>query len=299
MQNIRRTLPALPHLNVFDAAVRHMSFTLAGRELGVTQAAVSYSIRMLEQDLGVTLFTRNGRNIALTEVGERFARDVSLGLAHLRQSVLSIRKTGATQMVSLSVSSAFATFWIMPRLNAFRERFPEIDLQVRSTDRDIDLALEDMSLGVRYGSGILPSYSRADLADEIIYPVCSPAYAAKLSRAPERCTARDVARAQLIHLDEPFRDCPIWADWLHAQGHTPKADLPMLILNDYVLVIQATLEGQGIAMGWHHLVEQLVRRGALVRVTPHVWETGVVYTVVWSGPLGRTAAKVRDWLLEA
>jgi DNA-binding transcriptional LysR family regulator len=298
MKSLRHTLPALTHLNVFESAARFLSFTRAAEELGVSQAAVSYSIRMIEESLGVELFNRNGRHLELTEIGRSFARDVALSLAHIHQAVTTIRKVNDAKIVTLSVSTAFATFWIMPRLDRFRERYPNIDLHVRTTDRDTDIADEGIELGVRYGKGTLPSYQTVALTPEVIFPVCSPAFAARHAIDTAKCDLATVARVKLIHLEEPFRDCPRWADWFHAQGYRAYAESSALSFNDYALAIHAALEGQGVVLGWRHLVEPLVERGSLLRIGPHEWSTGVTYSAVWSGKLSDNAAVVRDWLVE-
>ena len=297
MAGLRRTLPSLIHLDVFEVAARFGNFTRAGKELGISQAAVSYAIRALEGSVGTSLFLRQGRQVVLSEAGQTLFGDVALSLSNIRRSVDSIKTTARPGQVQLSVSSAFATFWIMPRFSAFRAHFPNIDLHVRSVDRDVDIAGERMALGVRYGPGVLPTYERALLAREVIQPVCSPAFAARHVVNPGTVTPNEIARLPLIHLEEMHRPCPSWRDWLAAQGAPFEDREASLQLNDYALVIQAALEDQGVALGWRHLVDPLVERGALVKLGAREWRTKVGYFAVWTGNLSRDAGRVRDWLI--
>ena len=278
MQSLRHLLPSAGALIVFEAAGRLSSFTGAGRELGMTQAAVSYAVRSLERQLGVPLFQRRHRQVRLTEAGERFFADVSLGLSHIRKSAEDLRARAVGGHVTLSASTAFASFWMMPRLQQFRDELPGIDLRIQTADRDLDIVAEDIPLGIRGGE-----------------PKDWPSYAARFG-LPE--TVSDLAHHRLIHLEEPFREAASWAEWFRSASMTGAIANPSLLINDYALVIQAVMEGQGIALGWRHLVERLVSAGLLVRVTTHSLKTGKGFFVVWPKhrELSDSARKVRDWL---
>lgn len=296
MRNLRAALPAPSALFAFEAAARLGSFTRAAAELGVSQAAVSYSVKQLETGLGLTLFLRQHRRVLLTEAGERFFQDVSIGLGHIRRSAETLRQRREAGHVTLSVSTAFASWWMLPRLARFRVAHPEIDLRLQTTDKDIDLAAESIDLGVRRGDGAWPEYATAFLAAEVIHPVCSPAY---LASAALPATPADLMALKLVHLDEPFRPRPVWADWFAAQGVAYADFGEGLRLNDYALVIQAALEGEGVALGWRHLTDALVARGALVRPLPQPLVTGLGFHVVWPKDRApaRDAETVRDWLV--
>ena len=166
----------LRQLQVFEAAARRLSFSRAAEELHLTQAAISYSIKRLETALGIPLFRRANRAVALTEAGERFFHDVSIGLAHIRRSADEIRRDRALGRVTLSVSTAFASYWMVPRLSSFHAALPHIDLRLQTTDKDIDLASEALTLGVRRGTGDWPQYESALLAREQIDAVAGAAY---------------------------------------------------------------------------------------------------------------------------
>jgi DNA-binding transcriptional LysR family regulator len=298
MQSLRHLLPSPGALFVFEAAARLGSFTLAGRELGMTQAAVSYAIKQLEGSLATTLFLRRHRAVALTEAGERFYNDVSIGLAYIRRSAESLGRLRRDDHVTLSVSTAFASYWILPRLVEFRRDLPEIDLRLLTTDKDVDLAVEGIPLGIRRGDGAWSQYQAALLAPEEIFALASPGYLAAAGRPTD---PEELARHRLIHLEEPFRPRPTWRDWFEALGVAYRDDGEGLRLNDYALALQAALEGQGIVLGWRHVTAGLVTSGLLAPALPEGFVTGFGFYVTWprSIPLSRDAERVRDWLLAA
>jgi DNA-binding transcriptional LysR family regulator len=296
MQSLRHLLPSAGGLIVFEAAGRLSSFTAAGTELGMTQAAVSYAVKGMEDQLGVALFHRRHRQVRLTEAGERFFADVTLGLSHIRKSAENMRALGAGRHVTLSASTAFASFWMMPRLQKFRDDLPGIDLRIQTADRDVDLGAEEIPLGIRGGTADgLGEYNLLGIADEEILAVAGPSY---LASAGTPANPADLLQHRLIHLEEPCRRAADWKEGLQSAGvaGTPPRGL---VINDYALVIQAVMEGEGIALGWRHLTERLISRGLLVRVTGHVMTTGAAFHVAWprNRELPDGARKVRDWLV--
>ena len=163
-------------LLAFEAAARHLSFTRAAAELNVSQPAISTAVRKVETALGVALFTRRNRAIALTEAGERFYADVSFGLNHILKSADSLFVQGQPDHVTIACSMAFAHYWLVPRLAGFREDNPDIELRMETSYRDSDLVREGVSLGIRRGNGNWPGYATRFLFGETISPVCSPAF---------------------------------------------------------------------------------------------------------------------------
>ncbi|MCF3642277.1 LysR substrate-binding domain-containing protein [Rhizobium sp. TRM95111] len=298
MESFRRLLPSASSLVVFEAAGRHLNFTRAAQELGMSQAAVSYAVRGLEQQLGVALFHRVHRAVSLTDAGERFHTDVSLGLARIQKSAEDIRSKGREVNVTLAASTAFASMWMLPRLSRLREDLPDIDLRIQTSVRDLDLDEEPIPLAIRGGDpATWPRYHAAMLAPEIVAAVASPAF---LERHGTPATPRDLLTLPLIHLEEPVRAACDWAEWFASAGLRYPGHSRRLAINDYVLVIQAVLAGDGVALGWQHLIEMQVRSGALVPVTGHVLSTGMAFHVVWprSRELNNHARRVRDWLLD-
>ena len=297
MDTLRQLLPSLGGLVVFEAAGRLSSFSGAGRELRMSQAAVSYAIAKLEDQMGTPLFRREYRRVRLTEAGQRFHADVTIGLSHIQRSAQSLRAVATGGHVTLSCSTAFAAYWMVPRMEEFRAALPDIDLRIQTSDRDLDLTGEGIPLGVRGGfPGDWPQYDGAVLAAEQIYPVCSAGYLAKGATA---LTPADLLGLKLIHLEEPFRSAATWADWFAASGIARRQVPKGLSINDYVLVVQAMIEGQGVALGWHHLIGPLVDKGVLRRLSDQRLVTGKDFHVIWprEAALSAEAARVRDWLL--
>jgi DNA-binding transcriptional LysR family regulator len=296
MATLRQLLPSVGGLVVFEAAGRLSSFTAAARELGMTQAAVSYAVRQLERHLATPLFHREHRQVRLTEAGARFFADVSLGLTHIRRSAEELRAIATGPHVTLSASTAFASLWMVPRLRRFHQDLPEVELRIQTADRDVDLIAENIPLGIRGGApDQWPRYELAPLAPEEIYAVCGASYRAQHGIP---VTVQELLSHTLIHLEEPFRPAATWRDWLESAGVDGRLTPKGLQINDYVLVVQAAIEGQGIALGWNHLTNRLVESGLLVRVTDHVLTTGNFFSVAWprDRPLHGPARSVRDWL---
>ncbi|MBL0370590.1 LysR family transcriptional regulator [Rhizobium sp. KVB221] len=297
MQNLKRLLPSASSLVVFEAAGRHENFTRAADELGMTQAAVSYAIRTMEDQLGVPLFHRSHRAVELTEAGARFHADVSAGLTRIQKSAEAIRAKGRETNVTLAASTAFASMWMLPRINLLRKDLPEIDLRIQTSVRDLDLEEEAIPLGIRGGDpSAWPQYHSAMLAPEVVCAVASPSFVDALGKPP---LLAEMTGLRLIHLEEPVREACDWKEWFARAGIDYARPYRPLIINDYVLVIQAVLAGEGIALGWRHLIEPQVRSGALMPVGNYVLETGNAFYVVWprSRELSLPARKVRDWLV--
>jgi DNA-binding transcriptional LysR family regulator len=296
MKSLRQLLPSAGGLIVFEAAGRHLSFTAAARELGMSQAAVSYAIGRLEAQLSTMLFHREHRRIHLTDSGARFFADVSLGLSYIRKSAEDLRSVSAGAHVTLSASTAFASFWMVPRLQQFREDLPGIELRIQTAERDLDLVAEGIPLAIRGGRPEdWPQYEAQPLATEEVYAVCGASYRDRYG-VPR--TVEELLSHTLIHLEEPYRPAISWSEWLESAGVDGRKTPKGLQINDYVLVVQSVLAGQGIALGWKHLTDRLVESGLLVKVSDYSLDTGAAFCVVW--PKGRDlpepARRVRDWL---
>ncbi|TXI00578.1 MAG: LysR family transcriptional regulator [Rhizobium sp.] len=298
METFRRLLPSASALIIFEAAGRHQNFSRAAEELGMTQAAVSFAVRKLEDQLGVPLFHREHRTVELTDMGERFHADVTVGLSRIQKSAEDIRTKGRESNVTLAASTAFGSMWMLPRLARLRADLPEIDLRIQTSVRDLDLDEEPIPLGVRGGDPEnWPRYHSTMLAAEIIFPVASPGFIEKRG-SPGR--PEDLLSLPLIHLEEPVRAACDWSEWFASAGVRYSAQPRRLAINDYVLVIQAVLAGEGVALGWQHLIERQLASGALVAVGGHALNTNLAFHVVWpkSRELSTPARRVRDWLVE-
>lgn len=298
METFRRLRPSASALVIFEAAGRHQNFSRAAEELGMTQAAVSLAVRKLEDQLGVPLFHREHRSVELTDAGERFHIDVTIGLSRIQKSAEDIRTKGRESNVTLAASSAFGSMWMLPRLARLRADLPDIDLRIQTSMRDLDLDEEPIPLGVRGGDPAeWPRYHSALLAPEIVFPVASRRFV-EMRAIPER--PEDLLTLPLIHLEEPVRAACDWSEWFASAGVRYAAQPRRLAINDYVLVMQAVLAGEGVALGWQHLIEEQLRSGTLIAIGGHVLNTRLAFYVVWprSRELNAQARRVRDWLVE-
>ncbi|MEM6973280.1 MAG: LysR substrate-binding domain-containing protein [Pseudomonadota bacterium] len=296
MRKLLRQVGSLHHLAVFEAAARHGSFTRAAAALNVSQPAVSQAVRQLERDVGVALFQRRHRSITLTDAGALLLHDVAEGFSRLEATLDHLGRLAVTRHVALSVSTAFANHWMVPRLGDFHARHPGIDLRLQTTDKELDLAQEGIALGMRRGDGRWAGYEAGLVAHERLIAVASPGWLAAHGPVADPVA---LTAMPLIHLEEPFRPRPTWADWFAGFGIGWRDRGGGLRLNDYALVLQAAMAGEGVAMGYTHVVDRLMAQGLLAPLGPWAWESGVGHWLIWSDrtPLSESAETVRDWLL--
>lgn len=284
------------NLIVFDAAARFGSFTRAAKELNMQQPSVSAAIKRLEEALGVKLFYRGHRKVDLTAAGDRLFADISRAFGDIERSVQAVHQMGRDEHVTLNSSSAFSYYWMIPRLSQLHKQHPDIDLRLQNSDREPDLDMENISLGIRLGNGIWQGCHSARIADEVIFPVASPQV---MAAARNLRSIPNLMNEPLIHLEEPIRERPTWAQWFAHHGITDREIVSGLRLNDYALVLQAAVSAEGFAFGWEHVVRNLIQRKLLVAREDWAWRTGNGIFLVWSKiiPLSRHATFVRDWII--
>lgn len=290
---MRKQGPSLNALVVLEAAVRHRSFTAAAAELGVTQAAVSRQIAALEAQLGAPLFARRHRAVEPTPPCLMLASSLAIAFANIAESVEMVRSAKRHDAVTIGATLAFSTFWLLPRIGEFRQRYPSAQIRVVSQDSRLDLAAGEADVIVRFG---VPPFDDglvvASRADEV-FPVCSPAYARALGEA-----GRDVADAgvELIGQDVPERSWYSWADWFGRAGIGTRHALPRLSFSHYTEVLQAARDGHGVALGWAVLVQRFLDDGSLVRLGDTVVTAEGRYNVLV--PLRRKVHPLRDIVVE-
>ena len=256
-----RRLPSLDLIRGFEAAARQMSFTRAAAELHVTQSAVSRQIQTLEEQIGVALFRRNHRELRLTEDGQTLYKTAGEVLRLLRDVAgrLGSRTAG---MLTVTTTVSFAALWLVPRLNDFRRQHPGIDMRLAATNEIQDLEREGIDLAIRYCTPRTAGSSAVRLFGELVFPVC-----AKSVLAGRRLTSpRDLSGEVLLHYDDPERRYPwlsweVWFELTQTQGVKPAG---MLRFSHYDQVMQAAIEGQGIALGRSRFVAKWVKQGKLV-----------------------------------
>lgn len=295
MNRLRRTLPPLAALLPFEAAARLESFTKAAVELHLTQAAVSRQIRALEDDVGTRLFTRGHRAVTLTEAGGELARAISSGLETIAATTERLRSRRDNDDIVLLAEMYVAMYWLIPRLPAFQAAHPDIRLRVNASTKPLSYAEESFDLALQCStrpSGALPPV--LSVPDEV-FPVCAPSVA-----GAGTLTAADLADHRILHCrDDPHDGWLTWSEWLAAVGQD--ATLPRsAVFDSYPVVLQATIMGQGIGLGWGRGLEHLLATGQLVRPMTEslALPRGLsIYAAPGRADAAR-AATVIDWLAE-
>jgi LysR family transcriptional regulator, glycine cleavage system transcriptional activator len=286
-----RRLPPLNSLPSFEAAARHLSFSKAAEELHVTHGAVSRAIRHLETQLGVQLFTRKVRSVALTPLGASYAAEVRQSLDHLAAATLAMSGQQSS-VLTVSTLDAFASKWLVPRLFKFRRAHGDIDIRLSTSEKLADFVSDGIEIAIRYGRGQYPGVRSELLMQEDLSPVCSPA----LLEGPHPLRdPSDLKYHTLIHDDFPID----WAMWLRMagiEGIDPHKG-PSFYASEHV--VQAAVQGEGVALGRSSLVDDDIAAGRLVRPFEFRLSAGLAYYLVYPpGALKRQKVKnFRDWIL--
>ncbi|WP_022727757.1 LysR substrate-binding domain-containing protein [Fodinicurvata sediminis] len=297
MPERRTPLPPLDYLIAFEAAALQGSFTAAGEQLNLSQAAVSRKIRLLEEHLGVSLFVRGHRSVQLTPNGKAYLKSVRKALDEIRLASADLRKGQLRPHISIAATQSVSTLWLVPRLSHIRQDNPDIDIDLVSTDEDEECLQGNFDLVILRGEGRWSGYDAELLLDEEIFPVCTKAYGDDIGLE----TAEDLAQATLIEVASHHSEWMNWRTWLREQQIDPTADTRRFTFNTYALSIQAACDGLGVALGWRHLVDDHLNSGALVRPIPQSVHTGSGYYLL--KPRGRAlseaAQTLRDWLFQS
>ncbi|MEO8134398.1 MAG: LysR substrate-binding domain-containing protein [Betaproteobacteria bacterium] len=282
-----RDVPSLDFLKGFDAAARHLSFTLAASELFLTQSALSRQIKALEAQIGKPLFVRGHRSLSLTPAGEALQPVVRGVLAQLSRAVAAIRtRTGALR-VSVSTTVPFASLWLIPRLPKFRQAHPEVDVFVSSDSQLADLESGEIDVAVRFVHEQRAPAEAARLFGEHLIPVASPALLRDRQRPLRRL--EDLAGHVLLHLEDPRGRTPWvnWDTWLASAGLRELVPAGNLRFSQYDQLLQAALSGQGVALGRSPLIDHALARGELVTPFPKRYASPRSYFVLSGTEAGR------------
>lgn len=267
-------LPSLSALRVFEAAGRHLSFTKAAAELHVTQAAVSHQIKALEEQLGLQLFRRSPRRLLLTDAGQLYLPEVRAAFDRLSAATAGLRRAEASGVLTVSVLPSFAAKWLVPRLRRFRERHPEFDVRVAADEQTVDFMRDDVDLALRYGAGEYPGLTVERFLTESLTPMISPTL---LQSSPPLQVPQDLAGFTLLQDDMSVG----WAEWLQAAGATGINPHRGPAFNDSSMVLQAALDGQGVALGRTVLAADDLASGRLVRPFPLSLPAPSAYWIVY------------------
>jgi putative choline sulfate-utilization transcription factor len=254
---------SLDLLRGFEAAARLRSFTAAAVELGTTQPAISQQIKRLEEQLATRLFDRIYRGIELTEAGEVLFSHVQTGLQSMDTGLTAITEQHQHEVLQVATDFAFAAYWLMPRLHRFHKSNPDVDVSLVTSERTHNMLRADIDVAVLFGDGRFKQGESHWLFNEEVFPVCSP----QLIAGRVLPLSVDALKAfPLLHLRGEGSNN--WFDWggVFRALNIPQAPAPgQLRFDNYTLLIQAAIGGQGIAIGWRHLVDALLDQGLLCR----------------------------------
>jgi len=292
----RQEITSLSALFALEAAGRLCSFTLAAKELGVTQAAVSKQIAMLEADLGTVLFLRRHREVQLTEKGRELFGVTTKALSAIGSAMQHMRGANRTRPVTIAATMTNSHFWLLPRLPAFRQLHPQVAIRILSQEEPVDLKDGTIDMAIRFGDGDWNDGSVTPLFEGVVYAMASPGF---LAARPELKTVDDVLRCPLIAYDAPDATWVSWSDWLKGTQVTSRPPTPALSCTRYIDAVQAACADQGIVLVWGGVTGGVEERGALVRVPgPQIAPDGAFCLVApKTGLRSPEAMLFSNWLL--
>ena len=306
-------LPPLNALRAFEAAARHLSFRKAADELHVTPAAISHQIKLLEENLGVTLFRRLTRAIALTHTGQSFLPQLREGFSSIAAAVEQVRVHERGGTLTVNVPPSFAAKWLMPRLHRFVTTYPDIDIRIVASMRLVDVrrhdasdslgsgeaAPDDADIDIRFGAGNYPHCRVDPLFRVALTPLCAPSL---LSGMRPLRKPTDLRYHVLLHDDTPYgsADQPDWKYWLQAAGAGEVDTSRGPHFNHPVLGLEAAIDGLGVVLGIRELAARDLAAGRLVAPFAFSLELPSSYFVVSSEAAAERpkVALFRTWLLE-
>jgi len=298
--NSQPRLPSLDLLKGFEAAARLLSFTKAGEELHLSQSAVSRQIQELEEQLGVSLFQRRHRALALTEAGQILYAAAAQALATMRAVTDRLRAARGRQTLAVTTTQSFASLWLIPRLAGFTRKHPELDVRISADTRVLDLERDGLDLAIRHGPAKMAGMGAMRLFGESVFPVCSP----KLMNDPKKPLRepQDLRHHVLLQYDDPDHRHPWmhWKTWLEVERIADLRPAGSLVFSGYDQIIPAAIAGHGVALGRSPLVRKALASGELVAPFKRSADPSRAYYAIISSHAG-ARSEVADfvaWLKE-
>lgn len=288
-------LPPLQALVVFEAAARLGNFTAAGNELGLSQPAVSQRIQSLENRLNAPLFERRHRGVKLTEAGSSLYLIVRNSLNDISEQLERTRHQRS--VLRIDTDMGFASYWLLPRLERLQALIPGVEVQVTTSPNDYNFRDSSADLAIYFGQGTWPGAQTQRLFPEIVFPVCNQKVKQSL---PATITPEHLLAQPLLKLPEtrPQRWLT-WEDWFRLHQVSGQSHSASRTFNAYSLVVQAALDGQGIALGWLPLIAPFIASKQLVQCGPQVrTERGYYLISASTKPGSAQQEKVKAWLLD-
>jgi LysR family glycine cleavage system transcriptional activator len=282
MMSLRRSLPPINALVVFEVAARHQNLTAAGAELCIAASAVSRHVATVERETGLSLFRRNGNRLELTAAGRRLADAIGAGLGHVRDVLNSLKQRETQRALTIACSHDLAQNWLMPRFRELAEHIEDRQVRVMSALTYEGFDAPDIDLSIRFGDGKWPGFTAAHLFDEEGFPICAPEL---LERHPELLNAppQVLMKFPLLRLVSEETIGLKWADWLSQQG----AKLPVVtgpVFSTFSLLLLELVAARGIALGYKNIVDQLIIDRRIVRLSDQSVRTGLGFYLVYREP---------------
>jgi len=290
-------------LKAFEASARHQSFSGAAAELNVTPAAVGQLVRTLEDWLGAPLFQRaNSGKVRLvtTEAAERALPDIRAGFDRLTLGMERLKEGSATGVLTVTLSPAFAAKWLLPRIDKFQSLWPDTDVHLDTSLKSVDFVAQRVDIGVRYGLGNWPGLVAEKLMEEEVYPVCSPAL---FNKHGQFDNPTEIAHETLIHdlSMDAHTGFPSWQTWLDKAGVVTTAIARGMQINNSAAVLQAAIDGQGIALARGVMARDDIAARRLIRLFPEMkFISPLAYYLVYR-PECSSLPKLkafRDWIFD-
>ena len=295
-----RTMPPLNALRVFEAAARNMSFTKAAEELHVTPGAVSQQIKTLEEFIGARLFRRTKRALLMTDAAEASLPILSDAFDRMEEAARILTAQRDSRRLTVSVAPSLAAKWLVPRLDRFQEKEPDVEVWISADMEVVDFAIDDVDIAIRYGPGRYPGLDVELLMEEQIFPVCSPRL---LEGGAALNSPHDLAYHTLLHDGSPDADemsSPSWAMWLKAAGVETVDARRGPKFNQSSLVIEAAVAGKGVALAKAAIALADLQSGRLVQPFDFTTRSNFSYYVAHpaSKAKNRAVKAFKAWLRE-
>ena len=294
---LKKFIPSAQSLLIFEVAARHLNFTAAAQELGSTQSAVSQQIRGLEQQLDLQLFKRIYRGVALTDTGEQLYEAVESGFGQMTSCLERLQKTRSRLCINVATDFAFAAFWLLPRLPRFRELHPEVEVRIVTSQDQLDYTAQDTDISIVFAKGKPSNYRSHLLSIGNVFPICSPSLLAQYGPIESH---KKLATLPLLKLgDDVGHGWLNWRGFFSQRRSQVTPSEPVLTFNNYTLLVQAVIAGQGVGIGWGALVGDLVDSGMLKALSAFSLTSDWDYYLVEANAQDMLPAKRHfvDWLL--
>lgn len=292
-------LPPLNAMRAFECAARHMSFSLAAGELSVTPAAISQQIRLLEQVLNIQLFIRQNRHIELTEEGKLLAPLLTDAFQHLHSAIETLNLHQQEHPLTISAPHTFVAKWLIPRLDDFYRQHPQISVRIDASTRLVDFNQESIDVGIRFSLQQDPNLDSTRLMTLQVIPVCSPLY---IQQHKTLQTPADIPYQTLLHYDNKS-DEPSWPDWnmwLTTMGYPDISTRSGIYFAQPEMLIQAAIEGQGIALVANIFAEKDIQAGRLLQPFSMIMPIDFSYYLVTTASRAKLPRVIafKEWLLQ-